>query len=206
MHLLLTLIFGIVLLPKAHTLKCYECAAGTSEECTVSECPLRGQRCGAFRLTTYAGGSKLLDVKSKRCAVTAECVEGSINFGISRVVMNNMCCNADLCNEKMMPGSPQSIPNGKKCFQCKGEDCTATLNCEGTEDHCISAKMTIGGESVTTKGCVSKSMCLPENQKSSQLISAEISCCQGNFCNSAGSTRAGLLLLAAPLLSLVLLF
>ncbi|XP_056300843.1 urokinase plasminogen activator surface receptor-like [Pseudoliparis swirei] len=204
MHLL-TLIFGIVLLPKAHTLKCYECAAGTPENCKVSECPSTGQQCSALRLTSYAGGSKLVDVKSKRCALTAECVEASLNFGISKVLINSMCCNADLCNQKIALVSIQSIPNGNKCFQCKGKECTATLNCEGTEDHCISAKMNLGGESVTMKGCASKLMCLPETKKTSGFMSAEISCCQGNFCNSAGSTRAGLLLLAAPLVSLVVL-
>lgn len=51
-----------------------------------------------------AGGSKLVDVKSKRCALTAECVEASLNFGISKVLINSMCCNADLCNQKIALG------------------------------------------------------------------------------------------------------
>ncbi|XP_034409940.1 lymphocyte antigen 6E-like [Cyclopterus lumpus] len=201
MHLL-TLIFGIVLLPKAHSLKCYECVPETPGNCTAKECPLPGQQCSALSFTSSAGGSTIVDVKSKRCALTAECVEASVNFGISKILINNTCCNADFCNDKLASVPIKSIPNGNKCFQCKGHDCTATLNCEGTEDHCISTKMNIGGESITMKGCVSKLMCLSETKKMSGVIATEMSCCQGNFCNSAGSTRAGLLLLVAPLVSL----
>lgn len=33
----------------------------------------------------------------------------------------------------------KTVPNGKKCYQCNGQTCNATLDCEGDEDHCISA-------------------------------------------------------------------
>ncbi|XP_068592656.1 phospholipase A2 inhibitor PIP-like [Cebidichthys violaceus] len=206
MHLL-TLIFGFVLLPKAHTLTCYECVPGHSGTCQnkAIECPLSGQQCGALRLTSYAGGSKLAEVNSKSCALAPECVEASINFGISKTVINSKCCNSDFCNDQPAPVPSKSIANGKKCFQCKGKDCTATLNCEGTEDHCISTKVTAGGESITMKGCASKLVCAPEATAMSKTFGAELSCCQGNYCNSASSTSAGLLLLVAPLVSLVVL-
>lgn len=42
-----------------------------------------------------------------------------------------------MCN--ICPTEPRrSAPNGKKCYHCSGPRCTATLNCEGDEDHCIS--------------------------------------------------------------------
>ncbi|XP_075965714.1 urokinase plasminogen activator surface receptor-like [Anarhichas minor] len=202
MHLL-TLICGIVLLSKAHTLRCYECVPGASGTCQdrAIECPLSGQQCAALRLTSYAGGSILTEVNTKGCALAQECVEGSINFGISKTIITSECCNSALCNVQFAPVPSKSIANGKKCFQCNGKDCTATLNCEGTEDHCISARVTTGGESITVKGCASKVMCAPETAKMSR-VSTEISCCQGNYCNSASSTSAGLLLLVAPLVSL----
>ncbi|KAM6935691.1 uncharacterized protein PEZ65_006029 [Lycodopsis pacificus] len=206
MHLL-TLICGIVLLSKAHTLRCYECVPGLSGTCKdkAIECPLAGQQCTALRLTSYAGGSKLAEVNSKSCALAQECGDASINFGISKTVISSKCCNSNLCNDQFAPEPSKSTANGKKCFQCNGKDCTATLNCEGTEDHCISTTVTTGGESITLKGCASKLACAPESTTMAGALGAETSCCQGNYCNSASSTSAGLLLLVAPLVSLVAL-
>ncbi|XP_037309767.2 phospholipase A2 inhibitor and Ly6/PLAUR domain-containing protein-like isoform X1 [Pungitius pungitius] len=205
MHLL-TLILGIVLLSKANTLKCYECVAGSSGTCTNSrECPLAGHQCGTLTLTSFAGGFKVQEVSSKSCALAEECIEGSINFGIAKTVINSTCCNTELCNNQFALGPSKFIPNGKKCFQCKGQDCTATLNCEDTEDHCISAKVNTAGELVRMKGCASKLMCFAGIQKMSGLVGVEMSCCQGNFCNSASSTSAGLVLLWTAVVSSVVL-
>ncbi|XP_045898932.1 urokinase plasminogen activator surface receptor-like [Micropterus dolomieu] len=203
---LLTLIFGIVF-HKAYTLKCYECVLGNSGTCTdtTKECPLSGQQCGALRVLSYAGGSKLVDLNVKSCALADECIEGSVNFGISRTVITSKCCTSDLCNTQPPAEPSKSNPNGKKCFSCDGQKCTATLNCEGNEDHCISAAVNTGGVQTTVKGCASKQICSnTANPQISGAIGPEISCCQGDFCNSASSTSAGLLLLVAPLFSLVM--
>ncbi|KAL7393326.1 hypothetical protein ABVT39_009427 [Epinephelus coioides] len=202
MHLL-TLILGIVLLPKAYCLKCYECIPGASGTCTdtTKECP---SQCGAARVISYAGGSKLADINSKDCAVAEECVEASMNFGITKTVITSKCCTSELCNTQPAPEPIKSNPNGKKCFTCDGQSCTATLNCDGNEDYCISSKVSEGNEKVTVKGCASKLVC--SNTASAQIsgaIGGQVSCCQGNFCNSASSTSAGLLLLLTPLVSLV---
>ncbi|XP_039662645.1 urokinase plasminogen activator surface receptor-like [Perca fluviatilis] len=206
MHLLM-LIFGIVLLPKAYTLKCYECTPGISGTCTDTskECPLQGQQCGAIKVTSYAGGSKILDVNSKSCALAEECVEASVNFGIANTVITSNCCTSDLCNTQPAPEPSKSNPNGKKCFSCDGQKCTNTLNCEGNEDYCISTTVNAGGQTVTMKGCASKTICSTQTTQTAGALGTEISCCQGNFCNSASSASAGLLLLVAPLVSLVML-
>ncbi|XP_049440626.1 urokinase plasminogen activator surface receptor-like [Epinephelus fuscoguttatus] len=202
MHLL-TLILGIVLLPKAYSLKCYECISGASGTCTdtIKECP---SQCVAVRVISYAGGSKLADINSKGCAVAEECVEASANFGSAKTVITSKCCTSALCNAQPAPEPTKSNPNGKKCFTCDGQSCTATLNCDGNEDYCISTKVNIGNEKVAVKGCASKLVC--SNTTSalmSNIIGEEVRCCQGNFCNSASSTSAGLLLLLTPLVSLV---
>ena len=140
----------------------------------------------------------------------------------------------------------KSSPNGKKCFTCEGETCTKTLNCEGTEDHCIKTtckwlassseqqiipllrgmlsdsnikhrslldnivfilSVNVGGRKMTVKGCASEMICSASSAaQMTGAIGAELSCCQGDFCNSASSTSAGLMLMAVPLFSLVFFF
>ncbi|XP_044063653.1 urokinase plasminogen activator surface receptor-like [Siniperca chuatsi] len=206
MHLL-TLIFGIVLLPKAYTLKCHECVPRTSGTCTdtTKECPSRIHQCRAVRITSYAGGSKLADVNMKTCALDKQCAEGSVNFGISRTVITSKCCTSELCNTEHAPEPIKSNPSGNKCYSCDGQKCTSILKCEGGEDHCISATVNIGGEKTTVKGCASESICSNKvNAQIKGVIAGEMTCCQGDLCNSASSTSTGLLLLVAPLGSLVM--
>ncbi|XP_076593874.1 urokinase plasminogen activator surface receptor-like [Chaetodon auriga] len=206
MHLL-GLIFGIVLLPEAYPLKCYECLPGSLGTCTDTEkecLPLTNQ-CGALRIASYAGGTELANVHMKSCVLADQCVEGSVNFGIARTVLTSKCCTSELCNAQPAPEPSKSSPNGKRCYHCDGQQCSATLNCAGNEDHCISATVTAGGAKAVMKGCASKLLC--SNTQDAQikaLIGEEITCCQGDFCNSASSTSAGLLLLVAPLISLVM--
>nr|XP_046255382.1 urokinase plasminogen activator surface receptor-like [Scatophagus argus] len=206
MHLL-TLIFGIVLLPKASTLKCYKCLPGSEGTCTTSEkdCSSLSYQCGARRIISFAGGSKLADIHLKTCLLHEQCVEGSVNFGISRTVITSKCCTSNLCNIENAPEPTKSIPNGRKCYHCGRLTCKATLNCEGSEDHCITKTVTVRGEKTIVKGCASSQVCSTEyNAQFRQAIGGELSCCQGDYCNSAISTRAGLLLLVAPLVSLLM--
>ncbi|KAF1382132.1 hypothetical protein PFLUV_G00161270 [Perca fluviatilis] len=189
---LLALMFGILLLPEASTLTCYECIPDDSETCneTIKECP-KGQQCAAMRLVSYEGGLKVVE-NSKGCAVAKDCGEYSINYGFSKLKVTNRCCTTALCNTQLPP-EPQSKPNGKQCYYCDGLTCTNILNCEGNEDYCFSITGSQGEVSATTKGCVSKQLCTGTTS----------SCCQGNLCNGASSCSAGLVLLAAPLLSLL---
>ncbi|XP_053183516.1 urokinase plasminogen activator surface receptor-like [Scomber japonicus] len=223
---LLVLIFGIVLLPKAYTLKCYDCQPGPSGSCTETtiECPLQ---CGAMRMSTSAGGSIVSDVTMKSCVPAQQCFDLSINFGMARHIISNKCCTTDLCNKQAAPEPSKSSPNGKKCYYCNGQTCTATLNCEGNEDHCISTSVMAGDQKTTVKGCASKLVC--SDATAAQMtgaVGADIKCCQGDFCNGPNSPRkatdskttdsktpsktgnatsmsAGLLLLLAPLVTLV---
>uniref|UniRef100_A0A3Q0RPV6 UPAR/Ly6 domain-containing protein n=1 Tax=Amphilophus citrinellus TaxID=61819 RepID=A0A3Q0RPV6_AMPCI len=203
---ILLLILGTVLLPKAAcALKCYECTPELSGSCTqtTKECPSSTQ-CGSIRMISYAGGSKLADIKMKSCALAEQCVNGSVNFGVATTVLTSSCCSSDLCNSQDAPDGSISSPNGKKCFQCDGQGCTKTLNCNGNEDYCISAKATVGGEKATVKGCASELICSSvQSAQMTGVIAGKISCCQGDLCNRASSTTASILLFVAPLISLI---
>uniref|UniRef100_A0A669FAA7 Urokinase plasminogen activator surface receptor-like n=1 Tax=Oreochromis niloticus TaxID=8128 RepID=A0A669FAA7_ORENI len=190
----------------ACALKCYECIPGPSGSCTqtTKDCPSNTQ-CGSVRLTSYAGDSKLFDIKGKSCAAAEECVQASLNFGVSRTLINTKCCTSELCNSQDVPEGSLSSPNGKKCFQCDGNDCAKTLNCNGNEDYCISAAVPLGGQTTKLKGCASKMICSGiQTAQISGFIGEEISCCRGDLCNSASSTTAHHLLFVAPLISLIL--
>ncbi|MED6258273.1 hypothetical protein ATANTOWER_005101 [Ataeniobius toweri] len=136
-----TLVIGIWLLPKVNTLNCYECVPGTSETCTdtAKECPSPDNLCAAMTLVTYTGGSKDKEIKAKMCALARDCVEGSASFGSDKTVIVSECCTSELCNSQYV-SEPKSIPNGKKCYSCEGQQCTKTLNCEGDQDYCIKSR------------------------------------------------------------------
>ncbi|XP_054639230.1 lymphocyte antigen 6A-2/6E-1-like isoform X2 [Dunckerocampus dactyliophorus] len=206
MHHLL-LIFGIFHLPKVATLKCYECAAGSSGSCidATKECPPLADQCGALRLIVYGGDEVIADVNGKSCTFADHCVEVSVNFGATRTIFTNRCCTTDLCNSLPAPDISKSRPNGKKCFSCNGLQCTTSLDCQGNEHYCVTAIVDVKGQSRTMRGCASKQMC-SNTQQLAALIGAQVSCCEGDYCNSGNTQRAaGLLLVAATLLSLVML-
>ncbi|XP_065813996.1 urokinase plasminogen activator surface receptor isoform X1 [Labrus bergylta] len=205
---LLVLVFGVMLLHEAYTLKCYECVPGFQGNCTdkMIECPIQGQQCGAVTIR-YIAGILQTESNMKSCFSADQCIEGSVNYDGSRTVITSKCCTTDLCNTEFAPTAPStSVPNGRKCFGCIGLKCTSTVNCQGTEDHCISASVEIGDTPVFSKGCASKQICT-NHPKMIEHLGVDISCCQGDLCNSASTLRAGLqlLLLLVPLLTSVML-
>ncbi|XP_029929297.1 urokinase plasminogen activator surface receptor [Myripristis murdjan] len=202
----LLLIFGSVLLPKVYSLQCYECLIGAACSNSQRDCPTG--LCGTTRVISYVGGSKQVDLNIKSCAVAEQCISGSINFGVAKTVLATKCCSTDLCNNQEPQVSSDTSPNGKKCYGCNTENCNAVMECSGTEDRCISALAPgPGGGKQRVKGCVSKSVCSALSVKEvAANIGQDVSCCEGNMCNSAGTTAASLLLLAAPMLSFALFF
>ncbi|XP_071398927.1 phospholipase A2 inhibitor NAI-like [Centroberyx affinis] len=208
MHLLI-LILGSVLLPKAYTLTCHECIPGLSGSCTDTskDCSSLGQ-CSSVRVVSSVGGTELANVNMKSCAVADQCLSGSVNFGASRTTISTKCCFTDLCNSQTVPAPRVPSPNGKKCYGCneKGE-CNSILSCLGDEDRCISTTVDAAGKKMTLKGCTSKTMCSGiTSAQAAGAIGTEISCCEGDMCNSASSTGVSFLLLVTPMVSFALFF
>lgn len=146
---------------------------------------------------SYVAGTKIQEIQTKSCVLPEQCGENSVNFGVAKTVIVTKCCTSDLCNNKPAPGPREFTPNGKKCFYCDDKTCTHTLDCAAGEDYCISSAATVGTVKQKLKGCASEQVCSAPNEI--------ISCCEGNLCNSATTTGAALLLLVAPLVSLVMI-
>uniref|UniRef100_A0A8C8DH74 UPAR/Ly6 domain-containing protein n=1 Tax=Oryzias sinensis TaxID=183150 RepID=A0A8C8DH74_9TELE len=122
------LILFVVLL--GDTLKCYECIPDNLGNCneTQRECPLQNHQCGASRLNTYIGGSKIHNLNGKGCALPEQCDEASVNFGLSKTWINTQCCNSNLCNSQSVPGNTHSVHcNELDCLNPCAILCTLTL-------------------------------------------------------------------------------
>lgn len=52
-----------------------------------------------------SGETPLDDTRVKSCFLPHECVESSVNFGISRIVIPIKCCHSDRCNDHDAPGN-----------------------------------------------------------------------------------------------------
>ncbi|XDV38243.1 hypothetical protein PO909_007691 [Leuciscus waleckii] len=193
MDLQISVFLLFILFTAGHSLSCYECMSltGSCAEQTVKTCPSGYSQCMSSTAVAQAGDitSK---VKAKDCSV--DCQSGSMNLGIVRTTSS--CCNTNQCNAQDAP-DPSNIPNGNKCFSCDGQTCSNILSCSGTEDRCIKATGTFGGQSIVVKGCASKSVCDATSVSSYEGIS----CCEGNLCNGAQSVTQSFLFLCCSLLS-----
>uniref|UniRef100_A0A3Q2DVN5 UPAR/Ly6 domain-containing protein n=1 Tax=Cyprinodon variegatus TaxID=28743 RepID=A0A3Q2DVN5_CYPVA len=138
-------------------------------------------------------GSKHSIYKAKTCVLSRQCLNGSATTGSSKVVVTSVCCKSNLCNSQDFPEPAEFSSNGKKCFKCVGSDCTGSVNCEGNEDYCFISKC-------GSPGCASKLICSENSVNWFPLtFQANISCCQGDYCNGAGIISGDLMLLFMPL-------
>ncbi|KAA0719763.1 hypothetical protein E1301_Tti019153 [Triplophysa tibetana] len=192
-------IFAVVLFSLfagGHSLQCKECTNMTGS-CVgeVKNCSLLLTGCASATVVGSIGNNSAV-TQVKSCNSPLNCVNASVNFGIARATISMTCCYTNLCNTQDVPDSYTIIPNGKQCYYCDANNCSNKLNCLGTEDYCIKAKANITSLPPTVKGCVSKSVCdipslVPEGY-------GDISCCQGDLCNSAKSITLNLLLISWP--------
>ncbi|XP_073727616.1 urokinase plasminogen activator surface receptor-like [Misgurnus anguillicaudatus] len=200
MNLNVVFVFLCALFAGGHSLKCYECS-GVTSSCVGVEttCPSNSTTCTSVTVT-QSFGLATVSGAGKGCNAPQNCVNGSLNFGISRTALSMDCCNTDLCNGRDVTDYSSTTPNGKQCYYCNGITCSNKLNCSGTEDYCIKAQVT----SVTAlKGCASKSMCNVTTQVTQGYVG--ISCCQGNLCNGAKSITQHLLFVLWPFFFYILI-
>ncbi|KAI7795820.1 putative urokinase plasminogen activator surface receptor-like [Triplophysa rosa] len=196
MDLYIFAILLFTLFAGGHSLKCYQCANGTSS-CVGAEtkCSALFTACASATVVASAGNNVVIS-KVKSCNSPLSCGNGSINFGIARATVSMQCCTTDLCNTQDVPASNTTDVNGKQCYYCDANSCSNKLKCLGTEDYCIKAKANIDPLPGTVKGCVSKSICDITSLVPDGYV--DISCCQGDLCNSAKSITLNLLLLSWP--------
>ncbi|XP_059381447.1 urokinase plasminogen activator surface receptor-like isoform X2 [Carassius carassius] len=164
-----------VLFTAGHSLSCYQCRNDTGSCADLGNitCPSGYSKCMNVTTVSQFGATK---VNGRYCA--GYCTSGSMNYG--SVQVSYSCCDTDLCNVPDAPDPSTNTPNGKKCYYCAGLNCSNTVNCSGSEDHCISMAVN-SNESQLLKGCVSKSICDYANIPFSSVHG--ISCCEGDLCN-----------------------
>ncbi|KAG7469211.1 hypothetical protein MATL_G00126430 [Megalops atlanticus] len=206
MELLISLLFVCALISKAYPLQCYQCIPTGLGSCmqTQETCPASQTKCGSLTAVVYAGSSKQAEINGKSCAAPAECISGSVNFGISRTTVNTKCCDSNLCNTQNAPALPDASPNGKQCFTCQGTDCTHTLKCLGSEDRCIKTSVKSDGQTVTVKGCASQTACAGNINAQFGNTAVGMSCCEGDLCNNARRIGQSVSLLLVSLASIIL--
>ncbi|XP_051733831.1 ly6/PLAUR domain-containing protein 8-like isoform X2 [Ctenopharyngodon idella] len=203
MDLQISVFLLFILFAAGHSLSCYACIGlkGSCADQEVTTCPSGSTQCVSSTTVTQIGdiGAK---VKIKGCVPA--CQNGSMNLGSSK--MTSSCCDTDLCNVQDAPDPlSTTVPNGKKCFYCDGQSCSNTLSCSGTEDRCIKSTVTLDGQSLLHKGCISKSICDAAALAFNNLNLGSVSCCEGNLCNGAQSVSQSFLFLCCSLLSYFLL-
>ncbi|XP_056587588.1 urokinase plasminogen activator surface receptor-like [Triplophysa dalaica] len=203
MHLNIFTVLIFTLHAEGHVLKCYNCT-DLLGPCVKEEmmCSTQEALCSS-QTTVQSIGNASQSTKIKSCTEPKMCVNGSVNFGITRTATTMQCCFTDLCNSRDVSDSSSNTLNGKQCYYCNKKSCVNKVNCAGSEDHCIKAKVNSESMSMTVKGCASKSMCDVPSQISQ--VYSDISCCEGNLCNSAKSiTQNLLILLSWPFISYIM--
>ncbi|XP_065100321.1 urokinase plasminogen activator surface receptor-like [Paramisgurnus dabryanus] len=200
MDLNIFIVLICTLFAEGRSLKCYECA-GLMGFCVSKEktCPSNETSCASATFVQSIGETRFTK-QAKACDVKQNCVNGSINFGFGSTGFSMQCCNTDLCNSKDVPDYNSYSPNGKQCYYCDDTSCFNKLNCLGSEDSCITAKVTA---SQTLKGCITKTICDSASQASQGF--KDFSCCQGNLCNGAKSITQNLLFLLWPFFFYILI-
>nr|XP_055035403.1 urokinase plasminogen activator surface receptor-like [Misgurnus anguillicaudatus] len=160
MELKIFIVLLCTLFTGGHSLQCYKCSGimGCGQS-NVTMCPGTAT-CAATVQSTDGTGLKM---QSRGCAVTENCISGSVNLGVTRTVTSTQCCNTDLCNNKDPPVYGSNSPNGKQCYYCDDPtSCLNKLNCLGDEDRCL-----------TETGCPPTfvSRCISSSQPHPHLIS-----------------------------------
>ncbi|XP_056303087.1 prostate stem cell antigen-like [Danio aesculapii] len=197
----ITVFLLLVLFTTAHSLSCYQCDSllGSCVNQTVT-CPGGTSMCESTTTITQFGGIVVGSIENlKGCA--DDCGNGSVNFGI--LMISSECCTSDRCNIQDAQDPSTDTPNGNTCYSCdESNNCSNVLNCSGSEDLCITATGMFLPQTMTLKGCVSKSIC---DSVTSISGAQNISCCSGNLCNRAKSVTQSFLLLCFPLIAFILM-
>ncbi|KAK2824886.1 hypothetical protein Q7C36_018813 [Tachysurus vachellii] len=197
------LLLVCMLFSKALSLNCYQCLPSLTGPCTNEQTTCSDQ-CASSTISVFTSGTKQ-DISMKTCGVEDLCVSGSMNIGIVKVTNNAQCCSTNLCNSGTPPALPKQVPNGRVCYTCDTNDCSAKVYCEGNEDRCISASVKQGGNTVSMKGCVSQGFCVGSGSSGVPGIGlTSVHCCEGNLCNGAEVFTLSFVLMIVPLISSIL--
>ncbi|XP_039595940.1 uncharacterized protein LOC120517567 [Polypterus senegalus] len=174
------------LLPGVLGLLCNDCSSDSWDSCQIVNCPVYSRACTTVHQSQNLAGNISSSIW-RSCTDSKTCYESfSFNNGYESMTKSSECCSSDLCNT----GEPSVNKSANGLVCCAGvlPNCTHTVQCTGTEDHCFTASQH-GGRDVIM-GCLSKSVCDNPQLASPYLFSGSnvFSCCQGNYCNNLNTT------------------
>ncbi|XP_035504736.2 integumentary mucin C.1-like, partial [Scophthalmus maximus] len=182
-----------------------ECQSCTTSVCNVTA-PLTCSSetmCITASIQTTSGGAAGQQI-IKACASSSVCPATgsqtfSVNLGVSSSLASALCCDTDNCNSAILPFPAVPADNSRQCYSCNSvtSDCTTTLQCKGTEDHCFQATVTNGATSSPAFGCASTNLCaaasslgtLPFMQNVGTITDGPV-CCLNALCNTLTTTAA----------------
>ncbi|XP_062394889.1 phospholipase A2 inhibitor and Ly6/PLAUR domain-containing protein-like [Sardina pilchardus] len=202
-----TFVMMSLLFSQGKGLECITCvnAAGPCSGPSL-QCPSVLDSCTSITAATVIGGSDLAEANFKSCFRNDQCFNGSLNLGsTARITLSTSCCNTDSCNTGTPAAVANNSANGRQCFSCGLIGCSSTLQCVGNEDRCITASVVVAGLSTTLKGCATSNVCSGDFTSQLESTAVDLSCCEGNLCNSTWSAGHSVLLLFWTLLSVLLL-
>ncbi|XP_042565092.1 uncharacterized protein LOC116222354 [Clupea harengus] len=138
-----------------------------------------------FCCCLFAGRS-IAEVNVKSCTPSGECLNGSLNTGTLRRTLSTSCCDTDNCNTERPSGN---------CF---------VLMESHDESNVQGGVISVAGPNATIKGCATQSVCSGAFSDELDLLAVELTCCEGDLCNSACSATHSVLFLLWPLGSVLL--
>ncbi|KAF7696308.1 hypothetical protein HF521_006402 [Silurus meridionalis] len=200
----IVLLLSCMLVPEVLMLTCQQCISTINSPCPST--PLNCSNVCSSTTVSYYSSTSYATVTLQNCTTLGFCLNGSLNLGSSNLLVNTQCCSTDFCNNQTLPVPSQQLPNDLSCYTCINNNCSATMQCVGDQNYCISINIASGNNVSTQAGCTTKSFCDAAALFNQLFANSTLNCCQGNLCNDAKMLTLSFLPMIIPLLCSIIFY